>query len=276
MNPHQREPVSLINLVSSLIQNRRLVISMANREVIARYKGSILGLLWSFVHPLLMLAVYTFIFSVVFKVKWGVEIGDGKSDFALILFAGLIMHTLLSDVLNTAHGLILNNINYVKKVVFPLEILSVVNVVTALFHAVVSISILLVALMIMDGHLYWTVFLFPIVIMPLVILSLGFSWVLASLGVFVRDVGQLMGIVTTILLFLSPIFFPVSAIPEPYQIFIFLNPLTFIIEQIREVLIWGRMPNWQGLGMYTLFATLFCWIGFVWFQKTRKWFADVI
>jgi len=249
---------------------------MANREVIARYKGSILGLLWSFVHPLLMLAVYTFIFSVVFKVKWGVEIGDGKSDFALILFAGLIMHTLLSDVLNTAHGLILNNINYVKKVVFPLEILSVVNVVTALFHAVVSISILLVALMIMDGHLYWTVFLFPIVIMPLVILSLGFSWVLASLGVFVRDVGQLMGIVTTILLFLSPIFFPVSAIPEPYQIFIFLNPLTFIIEQIREVLIWGRMPNWQGLGMYTLFATLFCWIGFVWFQKTRKWFADVI
>ena len=186
------------------------------------------------------------------------------------------MHTLLSEVLNTAHGLILNNINYVKKVVFPLEILSVVSVVTALFHAVVSISILLMALMIMDGHLYWTVFLFPIVIMPLVILSLGFSWVLASLGVFVRDVGQLMGIVTTVLLFLSPIFFPVSAIPEPYQIFIFLNPLTFIIEQIREVLIWGRMLNWQGLGIYTLFATVFCWISFVWFQKTRKWFADVI
>lgn len=276
MNPHQREPVSITSLVSSLIQNRRLVISMANREVIARYKGSILGLLWSFVHPLLMLSVYTFIFSVVFKVKWGVEIGDGKSDFALILFAGLIMHTLLSDVLNTAHGLILNNINYVKKVVFPLEILSVVSVVTALFHAVVSISILLMALMIMDGHLYWTVFLFPIVIMPLVILSLGFSWVLASLGVFARDVGQLMGIVTTVLLFLSPIFFPVSAIPEPYQIFIFLNPLTFIIEQIREVLIWGRAPDWQGLGVYTIFSMLFCWASFAWFQKTRKWFADVI
>ena len=249
---------------------------MANREVIARYKGSILGLLWSFVHPLLMLSVYTFIFSVVFKVKWGVEIGDGKSDFALILFAGLIMHTLLSDVLNTAHGLILNNINYVKKVVFPLEILSVVSVATALFHAVVSISILLMALMIMNGNLYWTVFLFPVVVMPLVILSLGFSWVLASLGVFVRDVGQVIGIVTTVLLFLSPIFFPISAIPEPYQIFIFLNPLTFIIEQVREVLIWGRVPDWQGLGIYTIFSMLFCWASFAWFQKTRKWFADVI
>jgi lipopolysaccharide transport system permease protein len=276
VNPHQKPPTSIFSLVSSLARHSGLIVQMANREVIARYKESILGLLWSFVHPLLMLAVYTFIFSVVFKVKWGVEIGDGKPDFALILFAGLITHTLLSEVLNTAHGLILNNINYVKKVVFPLEILSVVSVVTALFHAVVSISILLIALMIMNGHLYWTVFLFPIVIMPLVILSLGFSWVLASLGVFVRDVGQLMGIVTTVLLFLSPIFFPVSAIPEPYQIFIFLNPLTFIIEQIREVLIWGRMPNWQGLGIYTLFSTAFCWIGFVWFQKTRKWFADVI
>jgi len=276
VNPHQKPPSSIFSLVSSLARHSSLIVQMANREVIARYKGSMMGLLWSFLHPLLMLAVYTFIFSVVFKVKWGVEIGDGKPDFALILFAGLIMHTLLSEVLNTAHGLILNNINYVKKVVFPLEILSVVSVVTALFHAVVSISILLMALMIMDGHLYWTVFLFPIVIMPLVILSLGFSWVLASLGVFVRDVGQLMGIVTTVLLFLSPIFFPVSAIPEPYQIFIFLNPLTFIIEQIREVLIWGRMPNWQGLGIYTLFATVFCWISFVWFQKTRKWFADVI
>ena len=276
MNPHQKPDISIISLVSSLIYHSRLIVQMANREVIARYKGSMMGLFWSFAHPLLMLAVYTFIFSVVFKVKWGVEIGDGKSDFALILFAGLIMHTLLSEVLNTAHGLILSNINYVKKVVFPLEILSVVSVVTTLFHAVVSISILLMALLIMDGHLYWTVFLFPIVIMPLVILSLGFSWILASLGVFVRDVGQIMGIVTTVLLFLSPIFFPVSAIPEPYQIFIFLNPLTFIIEQIREVLIWGRMPNWQGLGIYTVFAILFCWFGFVWFQKTRKWFADVI
>ncbi len=276
MNPHQKPPTSIFSLVSSLACHSGLIAQMTKREVIALYKGSIMGLFWSFAHPLLMLAVYTFIFSVVFKVKWGVEIGGGKSDFALILFAGLIMHTMLSAVLNTAHGLILNNINYVKKVVFPLEILSVVSVVTALFHAVVSISILLMALMIMDGHLYWTVFLFPIVMMPLVILSLGFSWVLASLGVFVRDVGQLMGIVTTVLLFLSPIFFPVSAIPEPYQIFIFLNPLTFIIEQIREVLIWGRMPNWQGLGIYTLFSTAFCWIGFVWFQKTRKWFADVI
>ena len=276
MNPHQKAPVSITSLASTIIYNRHLIAKMTNREVVARYKGSMLGMLWSFAHPLLMLAVYTFIFSVVFKVKWGVEIGDGKSDFALILFAGLIMHTLLSEALNTAHGLILNNINYVKKVVFPLEILSVVSVVTALFHAVVSISILLIALMITDGHLYWTVFLFPIVIMPLVILSLGFSWLLASLGVFARDVGQLMGIVTTILLFLSPIFFPVSAIPEPYQIFIFLNPLTFIIEQIREVLIWGRTPNWQGLGIYTLVATVFCWISFVWFQKTRKWFADVV
>jgi len=220
--------------------------------------------------------VYTFVFSVVFQMRWGLGDEESKTQFAVVLFVGMIVHGLLAEVLNRAPGLILGNVNYVKKVVFPLEILPVVSMGAALFHSLVSFGVLLLAFALFNGFLHWTAVLAPLVVLPLVILTLGLAWMLASLGVFLRDVAQTIGVITTIMLFLAPVFYPITAVPEELRPLMLANPLTFIIEQAREVLIWGRLPNWFGLGIYTLIAITVAWTGYAWFQKTRKGFADVL
>lgn len=250
---------------------------MTKREVVGRYKGSTMGLAWSFFNPVFMLAVYTFVFSMIFKSTWvGEETNNSRTQFALLLFVGMIVMSLFSDALNRAPSLILSNVNYVKKVVFPLEILPVVAMGSALFHSCISLCVLLAAFALFNGYLHWTIIFTPLILLPLVMLTMGLSWMLASLGVFLRDVGQFIAIITTVLMFLSPVFYPVTAVPEQFRPFIMANPLTFIIEQARVVLIWGRIPDWQGLGAYTLIATTIAWAGYAWFQKTRKGFADVL
>ena len=277
INPHAAQPTSLLALGRSLWQNRSLIAQMSKREVVGRYKGSILGLAWSFFNPVFMLVVYTFVFSEIFKSRWGgVGLEESKTQFAIVLFVGMIVLGLFSEVVNRAPTLVLANVNYVKKVVFPLEILPLIVMGAALFHAMISLAVLLSAFFLLNGYLHWTALLLPLVLMPLLILIMGLAWILASLGVFLRDVGQFVTILTTVLTFLSPIFYPVSAVPEAARVFIMANPLTFIIEQSREVLLWGHLPDWSGLGLYTLVALVFAWAGFVWFQKTRKGFADVL
>ena len=276
-NPHAIPSVSPAALITGLLRNRVLIAQMARREVVGRYQGSVMGLAWSFLHPVFMLTVYTFVFSEVFGMRWGQSQGEGgKAQFALILFVGLIVHALFSEVLNRAPGLILNNVNYVKKVVFPLEVLPAILVLAALFHAAVSLVVLQLAFGVLHADWHWTALLAPLVLAPLLILALGLAWMLAALGVYLRDIGQTMGIVTSVLLFLSPVFYPMSAVPERFQPFILANPLTFIIEQARAVLIWGRMPDWIGLGCYALVSAAVAWAGYAWFQKTRKGFADVL
>lgn len=276
MNPNAPHSVSPIALISSFWRNRQLIAQMTKREVVGRYRGSIMGLAWSFLNPVLMLAVYTFVFSVVFKARWGMGENESKTQFAVALFVGMIVHGLFAEVVNRAPGLILGNANYVKKVIFPLEILPVVAMGAALFHAMASVGVLLTAFLFLHGFLHWTVVLTPIVLLPLIVLTLGFGWILASLGVFLRDVGYTIGIVTTVMMFLAPVFYPVTALPERYRPFIMANPLTFIIEQARAVLIWGHAPDWVGLGIYTTAAIGVAWAGYAWFQRTRKGFADVI
>lgn len=261
----------------SLWRNRRLIVQMSRREVVGRYKGSILGLAWSFFNPVFMLTVYTIVFSEVFKMRWnsaGLE--ESRMQFAIILFTGLIVLSLFSEVLNRAPGLILSNVNYVKKVVFPIEVLPVITLSVALFHGLISLAVLLAAFVLFNGYLQWTVIFIPLVLLPLIIITLGLAWLLASLGVFLRDVGQIVGVMTTMLMFLSPVFYPVSAVPEKFRPIMMTNPLTFIIEQSREVLIFGHLPDWQGLSMYTVVAIFVAWAGYAWFQKTRKGFADVL
>jgi lipopolysaccharide transport system permease protein len=277
INPHAAQPTSLISLAKSLIRNRQLIVQMAKREVVGRYKGSAMGLAWSFFNPIFMLVVYTFVFSEIFKSRWGGVGGDdSKTQFAVILFVGMIVFGFFAEVLNRAPGLILSNVNYVKKVVFPIEILPAIAMGAALFHSLISLGVLLVAFTIFNGYLHPTVILIPLVLLPLIILTLGMAWMLASLGVFLRDVGQTIGIIMTVLMFLSPIFFPVTAVPERFRGFMMANPLTFIIEQAREVLIFGHLPNWLGLGIYSTVAIIVAWAGYAWFQKTRKGFADVL
>ncbi len=223
-----------------------------------------------------MLAVYTFVFSVVFQARWGGGERTSKADFAIVLFAGLIVHALFAECINRSPGIVLSNVNYVKKVVFPLEILPWVTLGSALFHAVVSVLVLIAFFAVVNLSLNWTVVLLPFVLLPLVILTMGLSWLLASLGVYVRDVGQITAIATTAMLFLTPIFYPLSALPEAYRPLLYLNPLTFIVEQGRGVLIWGNMPDWTGLGVYLIVSFLIAWLGFAWFQLTRRGFADVV
>ena len=276
INPHAAQPTSLVALAKSLWRNLPLIVQMTKREVVGRYEGSVMGLAWSFFNPVFMLVVYTFMFSVVFKARWGVEGEDSKALFAVVLFVGMIVHGLFAEVLNRAPSLILSNVNYVKKVVFPIEILPVISMAAALFHSMISLCVLLIAFVIFRGYLHWTTVFIPLVLLPFVILTLGFAWLLASLGVFLRDVGQVIGIVIMVMMFLAPVFYPVTAVPEQFRPFIMANPLTFIIEQAREVLIWGHLPNWVGLGIYTVAATVVAWAGYALFQKTRKGFADVL
>ena len=263
-------------MIMSLWRHRALIWQMTRREVIGRYRGSIMGIAWSFFNPILMLLVYTFVFSVVFKARWGVGAEESKADFAVILFVGMLVHGLFAECANKAPGLILSNVNYVKKVVFPLEILPWVTMGSALFHATISFTVLLAAMLVISASIPWTAILLPAVLTPLLLSTMGVAWFLAATGVFVRDVGQTIGIITTVMMFLAPVFYPISALPEKYQHLLLLNPLTFIIEQARNVLIWGKLPNWSGLGVYFFVSLVVAWTGFWWFQKTRKGFADVL
>lgn len=277
INPHAAQATSLKAMIKGLWCHRQLIVQMIKREVVGRYQGSVFGLAWSFLNPVFMLVVYTFVFSEIFKSRWGGVGGDdSKTQFAVVLFVGMIVLSLFSEVVNRAPGLILANVNYVKKVVFPIEILPVIAMGAALFHSLISLSVLLIAFILFNGYLHWTVVFMPLVMIPLIILTTGLAWMLASLGVFIRDVGQTVVLITTVLMFLSPIFYPVIAVPERFRPFIMANPLTFIIEQARDVLIWGHFPDWFGLGIYTVTATVIAWAGYAWFQKTRKGFADVL
>jgi lipopolysaccharide transport system permease protein len=276
INPHAAQPTSLVALGKSLWRNRQLIVQMTRREVVGRYRGSVMGLAWSFFNPILMLVVYTFVFSVVFKARWGTGGDESQTGFAIVLFVGMIVYGLFAEMANRAPGLILSNVNYVKKVIFPLEILPVVGLGAALFHALISLGVLLAAILLIKGSLVWTVIFFPLILMPLLIATLGVAWFLASIGVFARDVGQTISIFTTVLMFTSPVFFPVSSIPAKYQIWLMLNPLTFVIEQSRAVMIFGKQPDWAGLAIYTGASLAVAWAGYWWFQKTRKGFADVL
>jgi lipopolysaccharide transport system permease protein len=263
-------------MFKSFWRNRQLIWQLTQREIAGRYRGSLIGLAWSFLTPLLMLLVYTFVFSVVFEARWGVGRAESKADFAIILFTGMIVFGIFSESINRAPGLIITNVNYVKKVVFPLEILSWVSMGGVLFHSLVSLTVLLFAQLIINRFLSWTIVFFPLVVLPLVFASVGAGWFLASLGVYVRDIGQITSVVTTVLMFLSAVFYPVSALPKDYQTWLQLNPLVLIITESRKVLIFGDLPDWLLLGILIIlgFATAFA--GFWWFQKTRKGFADVL
>jgi len=275
-NPHHPQAISFVSLIKSVISHRQLIVQMIKREVVGRYKGSIFGLAWSFLNPIFMLTIYTFVFSVVFKARWGDGGSDSKTQFALLVFVGMIVQGFFTEAVNRAPGLVLGNANYVKKVVFPLEILPIISLGAALFHAAVSLCVMVCAFVAINHYLNWTIIFIPFVFAPLLIFTLGITWVLASLGVFMRDVGQTISILTTVLIFMSPVFYPVSALPPRFQTLMIFNPLTFIIEQSRAVLIDGKTPNWIGLGTYTFVALLVMWLGYAWFQKMRKGFADVL
>ena len=256
--------------------HRELWWRLTEREVLGRYRGSVLGIAWSFITPLAMLAVYTFVFSQVFKARWGDLEQAGPLGFAINLFAGLIVFNLFSECAMRAPSLIVNNANYVKKVVFPLEILSCVAVGNACFHALTSLCILIAFELIAFQALPLTLFWLPLVWLPLILGALAFTWLLNTAGVFLRDIGQLIGVGINMLMFLSPIFFPLSALPERWQPLLRINPLAQVIEQTRRVAVQGVNPDLTYLLIGTVVTLLACETSFRSFQKSKKAFADVL
>jgi lipopolysaccharide transport system permease protein len=263
-------------IVRHLWQYRELIRQLAYREVLGRYKGSFLGLAWSVLHPLLMLVVYTFVFSVIFKARWGVDPEEGRAVFAFTLFIGLITFGLFAELVNAAPTLILYNASFVKKVVFPLEVLVVVRFLSITAHSLFSLAILLLGLLFAYGTIPWTALALPVAWLPIMLFSLGCAYFLASLGVFIRDVGSTVSIVTTVLFFLTPIFYPLRLVPEQFQIVCRVNPLALYVEDARRVLLWGMLPEWPWFLLGLMFSTGVCILGFAWFMKSKKTFADVI
>lgn len=259
----------------ALFRHLALVVQMARRDVVGRYRGSFVGLFWSFFNPLLMLMIYTFVFGVIFKSRWSGQ-ADGHFQFAIILFAGLNINSMFTECANRAPTLIVENTNFVKKVVFPLETLPWSAIGSALFHLLVSTLVLLVIEWLANGAVPWTVVLFPVVVACFLPFVAGVVWLLASLGVFLRDLKQAIGVITTALMFLAPIMYPKETIPAAFRDWMYLNPLTAIVESSQNVLVWGKQPAWGILGLYTLLSMLFAWLTFAWFERSRKGFADVL
>jgi lipopolysaccharide transport system permease protein len=270
----QATSVAPLALARRLWRYRELVFQLAKREVLLRYSGSAFGLLWSFAQPLLLLAVYTFAFRELLGLRWPGS--DSRADFAVLVFCGMIVHGLFAEMISRAPVLVLSCPNYVKKVVFPLHVLPAASLVAALFHFAISLFVLLLFAFAAGGGLPATVLLVPVVLAPFVLLVLGMSWFLASLGVYFRDIHQVTGIVATVMMFLSPVFYPASAVGPRYRAILELNPLTPIIESLRDVLVLGVLPDFASLAAYTLFAAVLAWTGYAWFESTRDGFADVI
>lgn len=268
-------PTGIGSLAKSLHTHRELIWNLTKRNVVGRYRGSVLGLLWSFFNPVLMLIIYTFAFSVVFQAKWGLE-DEGHLDFALILFASLTVFNLFGDVLREAPHLIIQNPNFVKKVIFPLEILPVVSLLGAFVQALISLGIFLVVYGIAHSSLPKTLFYLPLVILPLGLISLGCSYFLSSMGVYFRDIGHFMGHLVMVLMFTSPVFFSMDRMPGLVRMIMVLNPVAYLLENARKVMIFGMEPDWWLLGAYSLVGFLGTVFGYWWFQKTRKGFADVL
>ena len=259
----------------ALFRHFALVVQMARRDVVGRYRGSFIGLLWSFFNPLLMLMIYTFVFGFIFKSRWSSQV-TGHFEFAIILFSGLNINFLFVECANRAPTLIVDNTNFVKKVVFPLETLAWSTIGSAVFHLLISTIVLMIISAIVKGAVPWTIVLFPIVIACFLPFVAGTIWLLASLGVFLRDLKQAIGIITTALMFLTPILYPKDVIPLQYRDLLYINPLTVIVEASQDVLVWGRQPSWDHLGLYALASCLFAWFAFAWFERSRKGFADVL
>jgi lipopolysaccharide transport system permease protein len=266
---------SIKYLINSTLESKELIIALTKREVIGRYKGSFIGMLWPFITPLFMLGIYTFFFGRIFNARWNMQ-ASTDGEFALLLFIGLIIFNLYAESINRASLLIISNVNYVKKVIFPLEILAIVSVLSGLFHAIVSLVVWVIVYTIIFGVPSLYICYFVLIIIPFVLILIGLSWILSAIGTYIKDIIQVVGVITSALMFLSPVFFPLESLPESFRKFVMLNPLSMPIEQLRLVMFYGKEPNWVGLMQYSLVSVFIFYLGFYFFQKVRRGFADVV
>lgn len=268
--------VRWIELAFPFSRHRALLGALNRRELASRYRGSFLGNFWMVVTPLLMLAMYTFVFGVIFRSRWeGVGQG-GVASYAIVLFVGLLLHSLMSETLGRAPKLILEEPNYVTKVVFPLELLAWVNMLTALVHFLVGLVLLLVVMAWIMPPVHLTALWLPIIVLPYAVCLMGLGWAFSAVGVYLRDLSQFIGTLISLLLFMSPVFYTRSKAPAGLGQWLVLNPLTVPVEQARRVLFKGLAPDAGTLIEYSVCAVVVYVMGLVIFQKLRRGFSDVM
>ena len=268
--------LSPLSLARNLWRHRELIWQFAWREVKGRYQGSQLGLVWSLLSPLFMLGVYTFVFSAILKVRWPVMVSDSKMEFSLILFTGMIVNNLFIESAGRAPSLVVSQPNFVKRVVFPLEILSTAAVGSALILATITMAILAVAVIIAVSGFSLTQLLLPIIILPAILLSLGVSWWLSALGVFLRDIGHFIPVLLQVMTFMTPVFFPLSAVPVRYRWILELHPMTAVIEGARRTLLWNQTPDWAAWLISLAVSFAIMQTGYAFFMKSKRAFGDVL
>jgi lipopolysaccharide transport system permease protein len=267
--------VSPFDVFLPLKAHHSLLWEMTKRDIATKYRGSYLGILWSVLMPLAMLCIYSYVFGWVFKSRWG-NAHTNVLEFPIVLFAGLIVFNLLAECINRAPSLVTSSPNLVKKVVFPLIILPWMALLTASINALISMTLLLIGEWLVMGNVPLTALLFPVALIPVGLVALGLSWILASIGVFVRDLAQIVTLLTTALLFLTPIFYPPHSTPSALSGFMAWNPLSSQVQAMREITLWGTLPDPLSFVIATLVGWCIAWLGLIWFSKTYEGFADVL
>jgi lipopolysaccharide transport system permease protein len=257
-----------------LPQRWDLIVQLARRELAARYKGSAGGILWAVLTPLVMIAIFTFVFAKIFGARFGAR--GSAWEFALYLFCGLLPWTAFSESVQTSTQTIVSHANLVKRVVFPLELLPVSHVIASFMSQMFGTVALLIAVLIIQGRLHLSILWLPVVAVPQIVATLGAAWLVASLGVYIRDMVQAMSLILMAWLYLTPIIYPESVVPERYGWLLNLNPFTPLVRSYRQIMLEGRAPDWQGLAYFTAFALASFIFGYWWFARTRRGFADVI
>lgn len=265
-----------VRMVRSLLAHRDLILQLAHRDIVGRYRAARLGLLWAVLTPLIMLAIYTFVVSGVLGARWNPN-QRGHGEFALYLFCSILVFNLFGEVVTRAPTLVIANPNYVKKVVFPLEVLALSSVLSAIFNMAVGFVVWLVfwgAVRVTLPHV--TILCLPLIVVPLCLATVGMAWLLASLGVFVRDVGHVVGLVVQALFFASPVFYSIDSVKGPFRTIMQFNPLTHALEGARRVMVDGGTPNWPLWGVSLVAAGVIALLGYAFFMKSKRAFADVL
>ena len=275
LNPMRIHFVPLKIFANKIGHDWHLIYQLVSREFHQRYRGTLFGALWSILTPLFMLGLFNFVFGTVFKARWPEQEVQGVP-FITILFAGMITYGLFAEVIGRAPSVVVSQPNLVNKVIFPLEVLPLVALISGLINMLIPIVLLLALNLLLVGELSLSVLWLPIILLPYLIFILGLTYVISGLGVYLRDLSQIVSLLVSVALFAAPVFYPIVTVPEPYRSWLYLNPVTFIVEQMRNVLLFGQDPAWLGVGVYTALAVLICSLGITLFKKLRGGFADVL
>jgi lipopolysaccharide transport system permease protein len=265
----------LLPFASDLWTHRELLWQFTLRNVELRHKGSHLGLIWSFLNPLLMLGLYVLVFGYIFGGSFGVLPNETRVDYALGIFLGLTLFHFVSEVLGLAPGIIVGNPNFVKKVVFPLEILPAANVVGALFHMMISLVLVVSSMLVLGTGITPGILWLPVIILPLILLTLGVAWFISALGVFFRDISQVVQFVSMALLWASAVFFSAQKYPEAW-IYLRFNPVLLAIDLARDAVLWNRPLHLNHLAYLYATGLTACLLGHLAFRRMKPAFADVL